>query len=60
VSAAGRPDDAIVAAVQGAGLTLETLAQELGISAAETVRRVAVLEADGAVVIESGVVRVSA
>lgn len=60
VSAAGGPDDAIVAAVQGAGLTLEALAQELGISAAETVRRVAVLEAGGVVVIESGVVRVSA
>jgi DNA processing protein len=57
-AASAKPDDPILAAVRGTGMTLETLARELGISGPEAVRRVAILEADGAVVIESGVVMI--
>jgi len=57
-SVAVGPDDPIMSAVRGGAMTLEALAHELGLSAAETVRRVAVLEAAGVVVIESGVVAV--
>ncbi|MGI9647346.1 MAG: DNA-processing protein DprA [Acidimicrobiia bacterium] len=57
-AAAAGTDDPIVSAVRGEEMTLEALAQQLGISAAETVRRVAVLEAAGAVVMESGVVMI--
>lgn len=57
-AASATRDDPILAAVRGTGMTLEALAQELGISGSETMRGVAILEAAGAVVIESGVVMI--
>ncbi len=53
---AGDGDDPLLQLVAGGGMTLEALAIALGCSASETIRRVSILEATGAVSTEGGVV----
>lgn len=54
--AAGSGDDPILSLLRGGGMSLDALAQALGCSAPETIRRVSMLEADGSVRREGGVV----